>query len=470
MKRKRWRDLSPDELDLAVRADYAALRGFYEEVEAPGLRVGRYFAQRIYRTRFYNVLTLAADGDVEVRTVAVRRVRRQGVSLAKEVSRASADRPDVLIRDMVYVNMGGYAVDWSAEGVGKPKSWFYGNERGQWLSAPYTPRGKWVLDCPTVNPEAILGSGRFRHCAWKPECGPPLRYLKAWAANPRIETLAKAGLERLALKRGLTERIRSNGQFRRFFFERTAEIREGGYSAETIFRAFRDRRGLSESAERIGAEKLFRRHGEKLHGEKAERALDYVRRTKGATVQEYCDYLADCRRLGMDAADTKVAYPRDFHARQAEARARCRALDRKADRKRREAMRRALAREKAAWEALEKVEAYGVTARLPRSEADLRREGKALKHCVWTGNYAERIAAGTSLVVFLRRAGAEKRPYATAEISPDGAEVRQCHGKSHSRPDDDTIAFAEGPLLKAVRRIARKRRKTAAGAAVDSEQ
>jgi hypothetical protein len=261
------------------------------------------------------------------------------------------------------------------------------------------------MACRTVNPEAILASPRFRHCAWVPECGPLIRYLKAWAANPRIETLVKCGLGQMALKRGLTERIRRNGQFRRFFFERADEIRDGGYTVETIYRAFRDRTGLAEADERVGAERQFRTRGEKPAD--AVRALKYLAGQRGATVGDYCCYLRDCRRLGMDMADTKTIYPRDFHARQAEADARCRALDRRENRAARSRNNALIAAQAEIWRAIEEIACDRLTARLPRGEADLLREGKALMHCVGTvGRYAEEHAAGKSLIVFLRRAEA----------------------------------------------------------------
>ena len=77
------------------------------------------------RNRFYAYL-VRRGSDVEVRTVAVKARRRHERPAVKEVARASVDDPWIHLIDVAHMGICGYVVDWSPEGVGRPRGWSYG--------------------------------------------------------------------------------------------------------------------------------------------------------------------------------------------------------------------------------------------------------------------------------------------------------------------------------------------------------
>ena len=66
----------------------------------------------------------------------------------------------------------------------------------------------------------------------------------------------------------------------------------------------------------------------------------------------------------------------------------------------------------------------GLKIVFPATTAAIKREGKALAHCV--GGYAERHMKGVTTILFLRRADHPHTPYITLEM--DGNQIRQIHG------------------------------------------
>lgn len=71
----------------------------------------------------------------------------------------------------------------------------------------------------------------------------------------------------------------------------------------------------------------------------------------------------------------------------------------------------------------------GLKIVFPATSLAIRREGKALHHCV--GGYAERHMNDVTTILFLRRAEAPATPYITLEM--DGNQLRQIHGYDNER-------------------------------------
>ena len=86
----------------------------------------------------------------------------------------------------------------------------------------------------------------------------------------------------------------------------------------------------------------------------------------------------------------------------------------------------------------------GVCTVVPDGADDIKREGKALHHCV--GGYADQHANGTTNIIFIRRASEPDKPWFTLEVDPKTRRFRQCYG-DHNRvkgTDDPDV----GPFLK----------------------
>lgn len=95
-----------------------------------------------------------------------------------------------------------------------------------------------------------------------------------------------------------------------------------------------------------------------------------------------------------------------------------------------------------------------LTVVIPKSENDLRKEGRELSHCV--GTYAERHASGQTNILFVRKVGEEDKPYYTMEFDIKNQRIVQDHGKSNKLQTPDVIAFEKVFLIHAAE-ILRKR-------------
>ena len=137
---------------------------------------------------------------------------------------------------------------------------------------------------------------------------------------------------------------------------------------------------------------------------------------------EYRDYLEAAYLLGSCLEHSRVLSPEDLQA--AHDRVTAQLLERRAP----------LAAEKAAAKGAARMKKYsfeldGLRIVFPLTAASIRREGKALSHCV--GGYAERHLKGVLTILFLRKTSAPNTPYVTIEMA--GNQIRQIHGYDDER-------------------------------------
>jgi hypothetical protein len=94
----------------------------------------------------------------------------------------------------------------------------------------------------------------------------------------------------------------------------------------------------------------------------------------------------------------------------------------------------------AAYEPLLKAyrfERYGFTLIPPKTAAEIVAEGHALHHCV--GAYAERVARGDCIVLFLRRAEKIDEPFYTVELR--NGRIVQARGQNNSAPTPEVNRY-----------------------------
>lgn len=132
----------------------------------------------------------------------------------------------------------------------------------------------------------------------------------------------------------------------------------------------------------------------------------------------YRDYLDAAWTLGWCLDHSKVLWPEDLTA--AHDKATGEVADRTAEL---QAQSRKERRQKYEFEL------DGLRIIFPATVAAIKREGKALKHCV--GGYAERHMKGVLTILFLRRAETPSTPYITIEMA--GNRIIQIHGYDNER-------------------------------------
>ena len=91
----------------------------------------------------------------------------------------------------------------------------------------------------------------------------------------------------------------------------------------------------------------------------------------------------------------------------------------------------------------------------PKSEAELRREGKSLHHCV--SSYAEKHASGDTAILFIRHKDAVEESYFTLELDEKNISVRQNRGKNNCDRTDEVVIF-EAEFIKHLQKLRSKKK------------
>lgn len=135
----------------------------------------------------------------------------------------------------------------------------------------------------------------------------------------------------------------------------------------------------------------------------------------------YRDYLYAAYYLGRCLEHSAVLWPEDLQAAHDEA------IDQQAELQLAElekAERRGVAASARERRAKYEFELEGLKIVFPMTAAAIKREGKALSHCV--GGYAERHMKNVLTILFLRKVATPNVPYVTIEIR--GNQIQQIHG------------------------------------------
>lgn len=152
--------------------------------------------------------------------------------------------------------------------------------------------------------------------------------------------------------------------------------------------------------------------------------------TTAGLITLYRDYLSMCREAGHDLKKRSVLFPENCRAAHDEVQQHCRWLHT-------QKMRENFAQ---VYLAVNKKICYrrkGLQIVCPAKPEDLVREGKSLHHCV--GGYAERVANGQCLILFLRHTEEPEKPFYTIEVRGD--RVEQVHGDHNSNPTPEVEQF-----------------------------
>lgn len=387
------------------------------------------------RNRFYLYLT-ESGCDVQVRTVAVKASARMEQPIAKEVTLASVDDPWIHVRDLGFVGIAGYVVDWYRDGFGPKRYWDY---EGRWEDETYGLRGMWKIHAPVVNPELLERTSLFQWAAWKPERGHILDYLKIYREHPEIEFLAKNGLGRFCTKISVIRKMTADRNFRQFFGRNADEIRDDGrIDVPVILKAYRKGISFDDARTEIEARRLFRG----LNLPRCVAALKAAQYINACGVREsrYTDYLHNCEALGMDLADTKVSFPAVFEDRRQLVQDRMDAIRRKENAAKLTQLNAKLAGIAKEWSWLEQPSgAYRVV--IPRTESEFSAEGTAMSNCLGQSQYAAKVGRGDCLVIFVRKSVRLAAAFVAVEYNLKSGKVSQCYGLQNSRPPEEVLAF-----------------------------
>lgn len=170
------------------------------------------------------------------------------------------------------------------------------------------------------------------------------------------------------------------------------------------------------------------------------------------TIDLYTDYLSYCRRLNMDTTEKSTFMPRDLTEAHDTLIREWRQMQelrweeerrKNSMKEKREAKSRNRSYKKLRPKILRKYAftADGMMIYVPKKLEELIEEGIAMHNCV--GTYVERVAAGKTIVVFIRSAEDPGERIGTMEISKDGLSIVQARAKYNKDLPPEAVEFVE---------------------------
>lgn len=379
------------------------------------------------------VLRPRGDGEVDVVYAFSRRVRVSRDCYRVEVCAAamtSSDADRIAYRNLRLMARGGYRVD----------DWGAGMDGPSWGYEPTRTDGTGEIPGPVANPDALAAT-RYRYAGLDERCWGirPAQYLRLLRAHPLAELLHKAELDQLITPAILKRR--DARELARFIARNAAAIREEDAGCAAVTTAYRCGCSIREAVLRVRARTKML--GVPLpEGLDAVAALLYCDKA-GIEVWEYRRHAEHCRELNLGASAWTPApkrfrdFAEEVERRLAEGRRRREA----AAAKRQDAKLAARAAELAA---LAVRGPRGVVLLYPDSRKSLEAEGAAMHNCIGNGLYAQEMARGASVCVFIRRTEAPDKPFCDAELSRKNGvwRVRQCYARGNQSAPDEAMKAA----------------------------
>lgn len=152
--------------------------------------------------------------------------------------------------------------------------------------------------------------------------------------------------------------------------------------------------------------------------------------TLSATAEDWMDYIYNARLLQYDLTDRAVMMPQNLeHAHNAAVEI-VESIDEKNGYRFPQ-----IAEQEEPYNRLYAIANRTLFIRAPHDHQEIIDEGKGLQHCVAT--YAKRIAAGETVILFVRRRKEPDEPYYTLNIDPEDGHMIQCRGLRNCGMTDD---------------------------------
>lgn len=402
--------------------------------------------------RTLRYLWIETEGDtVEVQLIACRIKAKIEEWQMKVVAWNKPTSPMIHVRDFDYHGASGWIVNWDSDRPAVYYSGYY-SRYGEWTSPWKFNTGLSFPWDEVINTEA-LAQTKYAHCGWTADCPVGLvDYLHLYDREPRIEYLAKAGLWPLISPSGLN-RLEKNAAFLPWCRQHADEIRKQKPSIRDVIYAQKHEMSLIGAICHFSALKVFAVHRipNPLLPQAGKIRL-YLNRKK-INVSEYSRYICHAETAGWDIRSESIIYPppRGFKARLEQAEAAAHEAEKAKERKREAELTREISI--VARRFAISFRRHALSAVLPESVTDLKREGENMSNCIGRMGYEHKIANGKSIIYFIRRAG---KPYADCEIALQPKPViRQLYAWNNSKPSPSVSTFAD-EILKHVKMIVKK--------------
>lgn len=287
-----------------------------------------------------------------------------------------------------------------------------------------------------------------------------IRYIDLFLKYQSIELLAKAGFKRLVTDKikGLTGsgcvnwRGRSLEKILRLPHRHVKKLRGKGVD----FRTLNVFQNLNEK-ERALPWKMIQKVVGVFTYYRAEDIKKYVSIVKWVTWADnqavhhgdWLDYIKDCEKLGLDIRKKSVLFPDNFDIIHMEL---SQKVDEEENREKNEKI------EAVARDYMIDIKDENFLIVIAKSQTELNMESAALCHCVRT--YGDQVAAGRTIIYFIRKKSDPDKPYYTLEIHPDGTFI-QCRGERNCIMTKEVEDFKDRVVAELNRMLKKRERSVA---------
>ena len=375
-------------------------------------------------------------GKIMQRVFACRKFRRKNEY--QEVIRRIEGSYEIYVKNMYYSRMGGYRTVWPNS---KPAYYYFDDSaRNRWYAYSYNYFNVFGVNCyqniseidPTLKYSGITLPATFS----------VIDFITIYRKEPVLEILAKMHRLDLMKKYRIIAKLREDKGFRKWFVKNGVQQQDFYLNGTDLISAYK--KGMT-ACEYSKLKNIFyevnyviKRHKEL----KKEGLIKYFLENENNACMgpsNYCDLITALKFFHLDLNDTKNIYPKDFKywhdfymekmtaSKNAE-------LDLKI---------KSMA---------DKYKKLGCVVGclkliLPTKTNDFIKEGEALHHCVGKMGYNEKMAKGTSLILFVRKVEAPEKPYVTMEYDAKAKRILQIYGDHDSKPEQSCLDLINNEWL-----------------------
>ena len=191
-------------------------------------------------TVFISYLT---KNDGELVNVMVATKKYRGKWLLKQVAVHGLDSQVAFAKDIAFLTLAGYVVDWSNENAGSCPYW--GGYHEWWECHDKYFNNQHLV----INPEYALKYNCFKYSAVDKYSIPNiLKYLRAYLKYPHAEMLVKLGLSGLATKTTILRQLTKDKDFRKWLYKNKDSFKYCYYSCDEIKYAYNKKVSLVEAS------------------------------------------------------------------------------------------------------------------------------------------------------------------------------------------------------------------------------
>lgn len=340
----------------------------------------------------------------------------------------------------------------------KAQKWEWVNERGR---SSYFCRELLRVSEPVLykkNLKSVFKNTTWKYCGIEhlktDRCNVGF-YLEEYSDHPELEYIVKVGMKKLAIQligqggynyhRNIYYQLK---ELNKESFNRAKRLNTDVFGIETLI--WLQRGSLSVRDEQFKWLVEYRQPDtikKLLDHAPLFKIIDYIDSQiehKDVAAGLWLDYIKMSLKLGRNMTKPRNLYPEKIKESHDEA---SELLNEKMNKETEQAL--IMVWEK--WNQILEFKNKNLKLIVPKSQEEFKKEGTALKICVWSNGYAKKMAKGESLVLMIRN---DDEPYFTLEIDTELNEIIQLHGYDHGKAPKEVNEFVDKWLKSAKRRMA----------------